>query len=467
MTSDDNRSGGSGPSGAGDGGHEQGDRPGDGGAHPSRTGNDGGDSPSGEQASGDDGGGSSLGRRIGIALLALLLTVSVAGASALAVGQGTVLSSDYVTETMGEEGAFAELESTAEEVVVDESGSSLGGSGVVPDPDATLEGAIDDLVTESYVRDEVSRNLENLYDYLHGRVDELVLFIDTEPLTSNVADALEAEIESLPVADILQQSPIEGAFSQFNVDTQQIGEAIEDEAAFNDLRDRVQRGLEAQNVSPEEVNQSLREATNLGDATPALRDSVYRLEETVVWGLTSEVSHDAFRAELQDARAEFADAAGAYAQEQVQSQVSDTIDLTEGIRQNDRQTLDQAAGYVQLADTLALAFPLAALVLLGLLLWLTHSIGRTALYLGGSLAVVGLVDLLVGFVAGDLATDTVREAVAGGEQWVVSTVIGLVDGIFAAFTQQGLLLLVVGVVLIALAVALRRYEPAQVPADWR
>jgi hypothetical protein len=447
---------------AGDDGQARGgERASDGaGSPPAGTGTDGRNSQR-------DAGGPSLGRRIGIVLVALVLTLSIAGANGLLIGQRTALSSDYVTATMDDAGTFDDLEATAEETILDEAGTAIEGTGVIPDPAGTLSAVVDEVVTAGYLEAEVSRNLGNLYDYLHGRTDELGLWIETTPLTGNVSAAVERQVAEFPVADILQQSAIAGSFSEFGIDARQIGRAIENETAFNDLREQVQFGLEARNVSPEQINQTLRQGTELGDATPALRESVYRLEETIVWGLTAEVSHDRFRATLDDARAEFAGAAGEYAQQRVETQVEDRIDLTEGIAGSDRQQLDTAAGYVQLADTLTLVLPLIALVLVGLLLWLTHSIGRSALIVGGSLTVVGLVDLFVSLLAGDVAVDTVREGLAGGEPFVVSTAVALVEGVFGVVTQQGLVLVLAGVVLIAAGIALGRYQPRQVPANWR
>lgn len=438
------------------GGKQGGRRPG--GSPPSRSGSGG----SGGSGGGD---GSSLGPRVGVVLLGILLTASIVGAHGVVASQRTALSASYVSETMAEEGAFEELEVTAEDIVVDQAAGALGTSGAIPDSGGLIERAVRELVTRDYVERVVTTNLERLYDFLHGR-EPLELGIDTTPIKSDVAGAVTAELREVPVPDLLQQPSFEGGFGEFGLDAATVAEAYEDQATYREVQQDVRSQFEQSGADRDRLNQSVIDSTDVSGLPEDVQQSVYRLETTVVLAFTSDMSHDEFRQRMDAARDDFAVAVGDFAQAQIDEQVPDEIDADEELDADARQQLGTAADNVQLVDTIGLVLPILALIFLLLIGWLTHSIGRTARILGSSLLVTGVVGVLAGAVARGPALDIVREAVVDAEPFVQSTAVALIGGVFETITRQSLLLAVVGLIFVAVWLAIGRTEPDAIPRRW-
>jgi len=424
------------------------------------------DDPPPQSEPGDPGGDdSSFGRRVAVVVLGILLTASIVGAHGVVAGQRTALSASYVSETMAEEGAFEELEVTAEDIVVDQASGALGTSGAIPDPEGLIERAVRELVTRAYVEQVVRTNLQRLYDFLHGR-GPLELGIDTTPLKSNVSGVVAAELRERPVSDLLRQPSFEGGFGEFGIDAATVAEAYEDRETYREVQQRVRSRFEQSGADRESLNQSVIDSTDLPGLPEDVKQSVYRLETTVVLAFTSDMSHGEFRQRMDAARDDFAVAVGEFAQAQVDEQVPDVIDADEQLGADARQQLDSAADNVQLVDTLGLVLPVLALLFLLLIGWLTHSIGRTARVLGSSLLVTGVVGVLAGALARGPVLDVVREAVADAEPFVRSTAVALAGGIFETITQQSLLLAVAGLVFLAVWLAITRTEPDAIPSAW-
>lgn len=400
-------------------------------------------------------------------MLALLLTASLAGALGLFVAQSTVLDAEYVTDTMAEQGVYAELEGAAEDAVMEQAQGSMVNVDVFPNADGLVNGAVQETVTTEYVEGEVRTNVENLYAYLHGETAPLQLVIDPSPLVDGISGAIASQIENMPVADILQQPGLGDSFSGLGVNTTRVGDALEDEQTFTEMQANMSQRADRLGATTDELNQSVREQASLGEVPQDVEESVYRLQGTIVLGLTSDMSYETFTSKLEAGRSEFATAIGAYAQQQVQSELDGKIDLTEQLGPDAREQIDRGADSVQLVDTLTTLLPILAFILLLGILVVSHSISRTARTLGVSLVTVGVLGLLAGLVGGNVATDAVANALSGGEEFVRTTAVAMVDGLFATYTQQSILFLLAGIAFVGLWFAIRRYEPAQVPDDWR
>lgn len=409
-------------------------------------------------------GGASLGRRIGVFLLSLLLVSSAAGAIGIHAMQGTALSAGYVTDTMGSEGAYASLEETAEEVVIDEAQGSMGDlTQVVPGAEAIVEQTVRDVVTESYVQEEVDRNLQQTYAYLHGDAASLGLTIRTEPVIDGVSGSVSEEIQTFPIADILRQTGIKESFEGYPVDFGRVGQALKDEQTYYEVQADIRSDAQLAGVTTDDINSSVREDLN----PPAeVEDSVYRVQGVITLAMTSDMSYEEFQERLDRARAAFASDAGAYGQQQISQQVPSPIDVNERLDGDTERQIQDAASAVQLFDTLALALPIIALLAIAGILWLTHSISRTSRVAGIGLAIAGLVGAVAGLVGENVVLEQVRQALANAEEVAVSTLLALVEGLFATIMTYGAAILAAGIVLIALSVVLRKYEPQQIPRSW-
>jgi hypothetical protein len=416
----------------------------------------------GETGSADGSGGRSLGRLLAVVVLGLLLTATLLGANGVLLGQRTALSADYVSETMAEADVYGDVETTAEDLVADRAAGALGTSGAIPDAEGVVDGTIRELVTEAYVRDVVTTNLDGLYAYLHGD-GPLELGVDTRPITSNISGVVERRIAEFPVPEVLGQASFGDAFSGFGVTPADVAEAYEDPERYRTLQSQVRAGLEAQGLDRDTVNQSVVQNTPLGDLPADVKQSVYDIETTAVLALTSDMSHEEFVRRMDARRDDFAAAVGGFAETRVTEQVEPTVDIDEQLGADARNQLESAANGVQLADTLMLALPLAALVLLVVVLVVSHSLGTTALTLGASLLAAGVLGFLARSVARGPVDSAVAEATADADRFVETTATALVDGVFGALGTQLLASVAAGVVLVAVGVALRRTGAA---GDW-
>jgi hypothetical protein len=403
-------------------------------------------------------------RRIGIILVSLVVLLSVVGATGIYAIQGTALNDQYVSDTMADEGVYGELETGVEDALIDETRGSVGNlQQVVPDADNIVEQTVRDVVTPSYVQQEADRNIEQIFAYLHGSRAPLNLTINTQPVVDGISPAVSEQVQEIPLQDIISQTGIEESFADYPVDFSRVGQAVEDEQTYYEVQADIRQDAQRSGLTSDDINASLR--SDLSPPTE-VEDSVYATQGTIVQAMTSDMSYEEFQSRLDRARTDFATDAGTYAEQQVRSDVPARIDLDDRIGQEGKQQLDDVAGVVQLLDTLALLLPLLALIGLAILLWLTHSISSTSRIYGITLAIAGAIGALVGFIGGSILMGRAREAVANAEDFLVTTVLALVDGLLGALTTYGVLVLVVGLALVALSVAIRTYEPAQLPRDW-
>jgi len=397
--------------------------------------------------------------------------LSVVAASGIVAAQGTALDADYVTETLEETDATAEIEARAEDAIVEQAGS-LGGTGYIPNADGLVAATVDDLVTEAYVSDVISTNLERLYAYLKGERPDLVLAIDTTPVTEEIEPTVEEQLQQTPVVDLLQQEAFAGAFSLpgAEVDPDQLARAYEDPATYRELQDQYSQVLERTGATRDDINQTVVDNTRpqVSELPPYLQDSIFRLETTFVLGFTSDLSHEEFRERVEGARDDFYGSIARYAQEQVNSQVDDTIDVTEQLSGSDRQAIDQTADRVQLVGTAGTVLPVLAVVLALLILLVAHSVSKAARAVGASLLVAGVLGFLISTLASGWGRQRLEEIFADADQdFVVETAQALVDGIFSALNTNFLVVAGIGVVLLVVYFLIDRRQPEAIPAGWR
>lgn len=415
--------------------------------------------------------GPSTARRVGVFLLSALLVLSAVAASGIFAAQGTALDSEYVTETLEETDATAEIEAQAEDAIVEETGS-LGGTDYIPNADGLVRATVDDLVTEAYVRNVISTNLERLYAYLNGERSELVLAIDTAPITGDIEPTVEEQLEQTPVVDLLQQDAFADAFALpgTELEPDALARAYEDPETYRQIQDRYSQVIDRTGATRDDINQSVIENTRprVSDLPPYLQESVFRLETTFVLGFTSDLSHEEFRERVEAARNDFYGSIARYAQAQVSEEVDNTIDVTEQLSESDREAVDEARGAVQLVGTLGVVLPVVALVLALLILLISHSVSKAARAVGASLLVAGVLGFVAGTVGSGEVNRLLREALADADQeFVVETVQALVDGIFSALNTNFLVLAGIGVVLLVVYFVVDRRQPEAIPAGWR
>lgn len=197
---------------------------------------------------------------------------------------------------------------------------------------------------------------------------------------------------------------------------------------------------------------SIRETST--DLDPDVLNATIELLSVGVDGLTTDMSYSTFRTEVEDAKARLASAVAGLAEERLEEDVPDRMDLTgEMGSQTTRQlmTLRQAVGT---ADILLYVLPVIAVILVAGIYLVSGSVALTATGSGIALFAGGL----LGVGAAGFLAPRIRAAIPGDLPGGLQTVItDLVERVFGLLQTQSLALLVLGIIVVGLGLALR-YE---------
>jgi hypothetical protein len=182
-----------------------------------------------------------------------------------------------------------------------------------------------------------------------------------------------------------------------------------------------------------------------------------------VEGLTTNKSYEEFDAELTTAKNDLAANVSVIVRNRLDDEVDDRFDLlrNDEISEQDRAEIQRAA-----ADTkdgyggfqlLVLAFPLAVLVLIGLLFLLTRSVSTTALLSGVPMALVGGLTYGVAAISPDRIESQVEPELRANSvpENVIDLLLGIVEQTLAVVAGQSLMLALLGVGLIIAGVIFR------------
>ncbi len=372
--------------------------------------------------------------RVALVLVGVILVATVAGGNLAVAADRTVLDSDHVIQQMDEEGLFAEQGDEFRDTVADEIDSGIQGLSLPPgiglgefDSETTAE----ESVTTDYVREQTTNNIERLYAFLQGDRDEVSFVLDITTVKRSVAESV--------ARDIVVDTPTLIGESTDRLDREQIAALESDEESFQeaqeDLSDREVQALKA----------DVESTTEEGGYTTALTDALVSLQFTVVDGLAGELTYDEYTSQLTASEDDLKTALG----DEAVADIDDTVTLDE--EEESGEALSRAADAVQLIETLVVALPALALVLVGVIGALTRDIARTARTAGGALVGAGLLGAVAGFVAPGFVVPDTEDA-----DPVADALVATVESFFETLGTQSILLVVGGAILVGVAVAQRR-----------
>lgn len=420
-------------------------------------------------------------RRLGVGLLASLLLVTLVSANLVIGIDRTVVDSEFVTESLAAEdvyvvavdemqtqiataaqgdpaldhGAETEQSAQGDSVELAQSGGPMAG----------LEDVLDEVVTPAYVQDQVEANVVRLYDYLHGREDELVLEVDLVPLKERLAPEMAATFtEDLSTVDPTLAAMVESeaafhaereafAAQQMERIQAETEEELSDEelrARYDEqrpeIRDRLLDAAAEQHGGDEEV-------------PPELESALYGLAVVRVDGLVGvDVTYESFTRDVEDARDEFSGAVEPVLAAEIDDGMPDRLDLTDGMDAQSTATVETARAGVSLLGTLTDVLPFLALGLAGLVHWGTRTRSGGLLVVGSTTVVTGL-----GWVAGltmaqRTLTTEIDAAVATGSMnpELAGAILGVAGRLLGVFATQSWVLLGVGGALVLGGVGVRR-----------
>lgn len=407
-------------------------------------------------------------RKVGLVGLGVVLFVSLLAANGAVALDRTALDSEYTKDKAAEAGLY---ETFAEELRQD-----IAGDGPTDDSEWPLERTPDELLesalTDEYVASQGEDNIDAIYAYLHGETDELSVEIDTDPLKEPVLEAVESDLETLelgavmPSPDEIERIPDEAGIEAM----------AEDRATFEDAREqfRADRKEEIQErtereLSDEELEQGLEESMDEirtemldrldgeldGEFTgteATLEEPVRTLQTARVDALTGEITYEEYADTVETARTDLEDAFLEVVETELDEELPGTVDLTEGMGEEETEALETAQTGVSAVSTLAIVLPILAILLAGAVGYLApRSIAAIE---------VGTVSLLVGaigIVGSVVATDQFRAVFdpADAPPAMGEFTLSFVTGILSAVTWQSAFLAAVGVVALAVGLAIR------------
>jgi len=427
----------------------------------------------------------SLGKRIGLVVVAILLISTIGAANVSHAVDRTVLDSGYVADTASEEGVFeAAADNVTDSIEGDLNNVDPAESGQLPS-EVSIEGfdpgeIADEAVTEEYVENQSRQLLGSLYDFLHGNTDELQLVIDTEPVKENAAEAIEEQASTVDAAELISFGARNIESDRVPFEADRAASLLESPESFQSekqrFRDNVREEVRQQTgASGEELDRQVEQAlseietdtkSDIDATTPeatqeysqTVTDATIDLQYALVEAYTTEMGYDEFISRVQTNEDRLAEEVGDLAIEQMDEEIDDEIALLEEMDPQDRQSLesdvDQAAGFVQTNDTAKTVLPLLALVLIGVAYGISRSLHTTGKVAGGSL----LFGALIGFILSTALQSTLVDMLRGsvpedGPNEATDAFIALVDGVLGTLSSQSLVLGLLGIVILALVFA--------------
>lgn len=386
------------------------------------------------------------GKKVALFLLGVVLLFAVTGANISVAADRTVLDSDYVTETLDEEGAFSELTTEFRTDVSGEISSATDGLALPPGLDISeldSQAVAQRSVTEPYVREEVTANIDQFYAFLRGDQNGLELAVDFRPVKSSVSEAIVEATE-------IDTPTLVGSASD-DIDAEPIAALGESEERFQETQAEYDISDSDAEALKSESESNARAANNPEPVT----DAVIELQHTVIDALAGELTYDEYTTQLGSDEQALKGAIAATAL----ADVDDRIQLSN----EDEDPADAFSGLAtatQWLTTFAWLLPLVSVGLVGVIWGVTRSFDRTATTTGWTLLIASGLGLVVGFGLRGTFAGLFEDAATGGggsePGAFFEGMVAAVGGTFGALGTQSLLLAVACIVLLGAAVADRR-----------
>ncbi len=401
-----------------------------------------------------------LGRTIVVAFLVFVLVLSLGTANLVVGAERTVLNGDYVSDSLAEEEAYSVLIDEAQTQLEAETDSSVTQEGPAP------EQLLSAVVTEAYLKNQTEANIDRAYAYLHGDREDLYLAINTTPLKDDLAAELASQLldeQGLSEFDpglaemIESESAFESAREEFKaeqlarIQAETEPELTQEqlETAYEDRRDQIREEAIA------ELETRVEESDQPAELQSVLIDlGTLRIDAL----LDPDMTYPEFMSAVEQIRAELEEAVEQLTREQLDEELPDTMELTEELGAEEREQLDQLRGLVSILDLLVFVLPLVALGGALLIGWVARTRSSGLLSVGSAVTVTGLISALGFMGIGSRAETEIAAIATQGDMsaGLSDLVVGLLDRTVSVFVTQSWILVLLGILLIALGIAIRR-----------
>ena len=421
-----------------------------------------------------------LGRSIAIGVLVVLLVLSL-GAANLTLGvERTVLNGEYVADSLEEEDAYAVFVEEAQQQLENETETSGEG----PSPDELLS----TVVTEEYLQNQTEANIDRAYAYLHGEREDLYVAVDTTPLKDDIAAELASQL--MAEQGIAEYDPEIASMTESESQFQTVREnfkaeqkqRIQNETSVELTDEQLETAYDDRREQIREEAIAQFESQVAGSDQPAeLESAIVDLGTVYIDALVAEdPSYDQFMSDVEDARADLEAAVEDLARTQLDEELPDTMVLTEQLGQEERAQLDEELpdtmvlteqlgqeeraqleelrGFVSILDLLVYLLPLIGIGIALLIGWVAATRSSGLFVVGGAVTVTGLISA-VGFMgAGSRIESELASTMGQGEvsAGLSELVVSLVSKTVSVFVTQSWLVVLLGLILIAVGVGIRR-----------
>ena len=194
-------------------------------------------------------------------VVVVLITTSLVAGNAVVAVDRTAANEAFVTSTLEEENAYAEVQSIASE----EAAGQIDRSDVPVSIDTRA--VVNDTLEQSYLQNQTEANVGRAFDFLDGDSERLNVSVNLAPLKSNVADVVEDRIANQSVGELIdivsEDRDLSTEIAGVGIDLRVVGnlsagpESYDDarESFRNDIRDAVLERLASESYNESVNNQ--------------------------------------------------------------------------------------------------------------------------------------------------------------------------------------------------------------------
>jgi len=414
-------------------------------------------------------------RRLGVAAVVVVLTLTLVAGNVVVAGHQTVLDPDYVTETVAEEDGYAAIH------------AELIGDGVLPvETLGPLDGSgaeiLGEIAPPEYLQSQTETNVQNLYAYLHGNERELRVVVDTAPVKDRIGGVVADRVANTSARELASFAGVEPqSIGGVDVDSELLLGIGEDRETFRQargqvrgqVRERVADGEESAEAD-REVNQTLRELrptvrerfadidTGLGESVDS---SAGELVGVYVDGLLSpDTTYDEFRTELTTAKTALGTALGETVTNRLDRRLADEVAPTDYLPAETRRPFLQLRAAVVFLDVLGWLLPLLSIAVATQLWVLSDDAGTPVMWAGVTGVLAGGPSYLLATTAESALAEQLRAALPEVGANLLGVIVELGAGTFGTLSTQSLVLVVGGGVC-AVAGGLVRFDVVDYPRD--
>ncbi|MFB6128139.1 MAG: hypothetical protein ABEJ47_00110 [Halorhabdus sp.] len=182
-------------------------------------------------------------KRVAVAVVAIMMVLSIAGASVAFAINGTVLDSDYVTETFEKEGVYEAVASEGQERISEQLDTTLANSAdeIPAGISITIDtqAAADAALPKAYVAEQFSTNVERAFAYLQGDAGNLTLSVDLVPVKRSLKEYVTNDTITVDTVALANARDINVTTAGVTVDSRMITRLNRNRSGYERARIRL------------------------------------------------------------------------------------------------------------------------------------------------------------------------------------------------------------------------------------